>query len=112
MVTAAVLDVTRIEPRLKHPTIFRHFDELAAGEGFIIDNDHDPKPLYYELLAERGDIFAWEYLQQGPERWQVRITKHGKDGNEEIEAAIAAKDMRKAAVLKARNIGYSCGDNK
>ena len=32
MATAQTLDVTQIEPRLKHPTIFKYFDALQAGE--------------------------------------------------------------------------------
>ena len=75
METLDLLDVTVIEPRLKHPTIFNKFDSLSSGESFVIHNDHDPKPLYYQLLGERGNIFKWEYLAQGPEIWQVRITK-------------------------------------
>lgn len=70
-----VLDVTVIEPRYKHPTIFARFDELKPGENFTILNDHDPKPLYYSLIAERGEIFSWEYLEQGPDRWKVKISK-------------------------------------
>ena len=38
-------------------------------------NDHDPKPLYYQLMAERPGTINWEYLEEGPETWQVRITK-------------------------------------
>ncbi|MCC7332605.1 MAG: DUF2249 domain-containing protein [Flavobacteriales bacterium] len=75
MVTTEVLNVSLIEPRLKHPTIFKHFDDLTSGESFIIDNDHDPRPLYYQLLGERGDIFTWEYVQQGPDRFKVKIAK-------------------------------------
>ncbi|MBX3254136.1 MAG: DUF542 domain-containing protein [Chitinophagaceae bacterium] len=112
MVTVEMLDVTRIEPKLKHPTIFKHFDELDAGESFIIDNDHDPKPLYYQLLGERGNIFTWEYLEQGPRRWQVKIAKRGNHSNGETVGAIAAKDMRKAEVFKAKGIDYSCGGDK
>jgi len=70
-----VLDVTVIEPRYKHPTIFARFDELKPGENFTIHNDHDPKPLYYSLIAERGEIFTWEYLEQGPDWWKVKISK-------------------------------------
>lgn len=54
METLTILDVTVIEPRLKHPTIFEKFDNLGPGEAFVIHNDHDPKPLYYQLLGERG----------------------------------------------------------
>ncbi|HEU0111081.1 MAG TPA: DUF2249 domain-containing protein, partial [Flavisolibacter sp.] len=61
-----VLNVTLIEPKLKHPTIFRYFDELKPGEAFRILNDHDPKPLYYQMLGERGNVFTWEYLEKGP----------------------------------------------
>ncbi len=112
MVTVEILDVTQIEPKLKHPTIFKHFDELETGEGFIIDNDHDPKPLYYQLLGERGNIFTWEYLSQGPMRWQVRIAKRDQSDSGETVGEIAAKDMRKVAVFKEKGIDYSCGGNK
>lgn len=71
----SILNVTLIEPKLKHPTIFSRFDALNEGEGFVILNDHDPKPVYYQLLGERGDIFKWEYLEQGPEWWKVSIKK-------------------------------------
>ena len=72
---AGILDATLIEPRLKHPTIFARFDGLKPGECFVLHNDHDPKPLYYQLVGERGDIFTWEYLEQGPEWWKVKTTK-------------------------------------
>lgn len=69
------LDVRPIPPPDKHPTIFETFDELAPGEGFVIVNDHDPKPLYYQFEAERPGEMAWEYLEEGPEVWRVRLTK-------------------------------------
>lgn len=72
---ANILDVTVIEPRLKHPTVFARFDELKQGESLTLHNDHDPKPLYYQLVGERGDIFTWEYLEQGPDWWKVKIAK-------------------------------------
>lgn len=113
MITAERLDVTQIIPKLKHSTIFEYFDALDAGEGFIIDNDHDPKPLYYELLGERGNIFTWEYLEQGPEWWRVRIAKkEKKSGNTETIGEIAAKDLRKAQLLKAKGVDFSCGGDK
>lgn len=70
-----ILNVTEIEPRLKHPTIFGRFDELKSNESLILHNDHDPKPLYHQLMATRGDIFTWDYTEQGPEWWKVKITK-------------------------------------
>ncbi|WP_192822845.1 iron-sulfur cluster repair di-iron protein [Rufibacter sp. LB8] len=109
--TLDMLDVTVLEPRMKHPTIFEWFDALRAGEGFIIHNDHDPKPLYYQLLGERGNIFTWEYLQQGPEIWEVTITKLALTDKESI-GELVAKDFRKAQVFKKYGIDFCCGGKK
>ena len=69
------IDVRTIAPRERHPLIFATFDALGAGEAFLLVNDHDPKPLYYQFSAERQGQFSWEYLEQGPETWRVRIGK-------------------------------------
>lgn len=69
------LDVRVIPPRDKHPTIFRTFDSLASGQSMVILNDHDPKPLRYQLLAECPDTFDWTYEAQGPELWRVKISR-------------------------------------
>jgi len=71
-----ILNVSLLEPRQKHPTVFLRYDELKEGESLTIHNDHDPKPLYYQLQGERGNVFVWEYMEEGPELWRVRITKH------------------------------------
>ena len=70
-----VLDVREIAPRTRHPLIFQTFDQLQPGAAFVLVNDHDPQPLYYQFSFERKDEFTWEYLEQGPEVWQVRICK-------------------------------------
>ena len=44
-----------------------------AEDAFVLVNDHDPKPLYYQFAAEYPDAFTWDYLETGPEVWQVRI---------------------------------------
>ncbi len=67
------LDVRQIPPPQKHPTIFQTFDSLAPGQSFILINDHDPRPLYYQFAHEREGLFSWEYLEKGPELWRVQI---------------------------------------
>lgn len=69
------VDVREIAPRNRHPLIFQTFDQLPAQASFVLVNDHDPKPLYYQFSAERANQFEWEYLEQGPEVWRVRIGK-------------------------------------
>ena len=75
MTDQKTLDIRPIPPRDKHPTIFDTFDSLNPGEGFILINDHEPRPLYYQFMAERPGQFAWSYLEQGPEVWRVNIQK-------------------------------------
>ena len=68
-----VLDV-RSEPHMRrHTLILDTYGKLAPGEGFELVNDHDPKPLYYQFDAEYAGDFTWDYLEQGPEAWRVRI---------------------------------------
>ncbi|HPH31266.1 MAG TPA: iron-sulfur cluster repair di-iron protein [Chitinophagaceae bacterium] len=110
--TDNILNVTLLEPRLKHPTIFRYFDELTEGESLTIHNDHDPKPLYYQLLGERGNIFTWEYLEEGPEWWKVRISKRKSGEAEETLGQLVAKDMRKAQIFKKYGLDFCCGGKK
>lgn len=69
------LDVREVAPRVRHPLIFSTFDGLQPGQSFVLVNDHDPKPLFYQFQAERSGEFSWEYLVSGPEEWQVRITR-------------------------------------
>lgn len=68
-------DVRPHPPAKRHDLVFGAFDQLAAGEAFIFTNDHDPKPLYYQIEAECEVPFTWEYLQSGPEAWIVKVAK-------------------------------------
>ncbi len=73
--TEKTVDVRNTAPAQRHPLIFGTFEELAPGQSFVLVNDHDPKPLYYQFQAERAGEFTWQYLEQGPQAWRVRITK-------------------------------------
>lgn len=53
----------------------RAFDALHPGGRFLLVADHDPKPLHYMLQAERPGQVGWEALEQGPDRWQARVSR-------------------------------------
>ncbi|MDP4219692.1 MAG: DUF2249 domain-containing protein [Bacteroidota bacterium] len=69
------LDIRPIPPPEKHPTIFRVFDGLEIGESFLLINDHNPKPLYYQFGFERMGKFEWEDIESGPVVWRVGIKR-------------------------------------
>ncbi len=75
MIETTTIDVRTMVPRERHPHILATFDSLAPGEALRLVNDHDPKPLYYQFQLERQGQVVWEYLEEGPEVWQVRIGK-------------------------------------
>jgi uncharacterized protein (DUF2249 family) len=72
-VVASDLDVRAMPPALRHEQIFARVADLAPGGSFVLCNDHDPKPLRYQLDAERPGEITWDYLDEGPQVWRVRI---------------------------------------
>ncbi|HEX5466607.1 MAG TPA: DUF2249 domain-containing protein [Candidatus Limnocylindrales bacterium] len=73
MTEQPTLDVRSEPPVRRHTLIFETYEALAPGDAFVLVNDHDPKPLYYQFAAEHAGAFSWDYLEQGPEVWRVRI---------------------------------------
>jgi uncharacterized protein (DUF2249 family) len=69
------LDLSSLIPPERHKLIFQNWDKLKAGETLKIINDHDPKPLYYYFQAEYTNQYEWEYEQEGPKDWAVKIKK-------------------------------------
>lgn len=75
-----VIDATELPHGKRHPRIFARYHRLAPGEAFILVNKHDPKPLRREFEATHPGEFTWDYLESGPERWQVRIGRVADHG--------------------------------
>ena len=75
MTDAPDLDVRELAPAQRHSTIFNTWNALGAGEAFVLVNDHDPKPLYYQFAAEHEGKFTWDYQENGPEVWRVQVGK-------------------------------------
>lgn len=68
-----IIDVRPETPRVRHEIIFDQFAALTPGTAYVLVNDHDPKPLWYQFEAEHKGEFTWEALEEGPEVWRVRI---------------------------------------
>ena len=69
------LDVRQMPPWERHSTIFQKFDEMDVGDTLKLVNDHEPKPLYYQFMAEMPGKVAWESNQLGPREWVALIKK-------------------------------------
>ena len=72
------IDVRSLVPAQRHRQIFELVNELAVGSSFVLVNDHDPKPLYYQLEAEHPRQVSWTYVERGPEVWRVEIGRQQK----------------------------------
>ncbi|MBO2533644.1 Uncharacterized conserved protein, DUF2249 family [Planifilum fulgidum] len=72
---AATIKVTEYPPHLKHKVIFETFDQLKSGEALLLINDHNPIPLRYQFESMYPEGFTWEYLEEGPEVFRVKIGK-------------------------------------
>jgi uncharacterized protein (DUF2249 family) len=70
-----VMDVRTIPCSIKHGLIIKQWLELPVGDHFILLNDHDPVPLYYQFAVQWPDAFTWQHLVKSPEEVRVKITK-------------------------------------
>jgi uncharacterized protein (DUF2249 family) len=69
------LDVRPLRKPDKHPAIFQAYDALAAGESFVLINNHDPRHLRDEFDTDHPGSYGWDYLTKGPGAWRIRISK-------------------------------------
>jgi uncharacterized protein (DUF2249 family) len=71
------LDVREIPPSDRHPKIHDAFDALESGETLTIINDHEPKPLFYEMQAEveAFDEEAYDVERRGVDEFVAEFPK-------------------------------------
>ena len=60
------LDVRQVGHAQRHGLIFTAYRALRPGAGFVLVNDHDPRPLRYQFEAQYPGEFTWDYLEAGP----------------------------------------------
>lgn len=88
------LDVRNVPPPKRHPAILLMFDSLRPGQGFVLVNDHEPKPLLYFFQAERAGLFEWNVLEAGPERYRVEIRRRALSGPRSVAEFLEADHQR------------------
>ena len=69
------LDVRDLPKSAKHPRIFELFDSLLPAQSFVLINNHEPRHLRAEFDVDHHGEFGWRYLERGPDRWQIEITR-------------------------------------
>ncbi|MFT0762733.1 DUF2249 domain-containing protein [Scrofimicrobium sp. R131] len=69
-----LLDVQLIPHEIRHATIFGALAGIRPGRGLIIQATHNPVPLLRQLEEMQPGVYAVEYLQEGPEIWQIKFT--------------------------------------
>ncbi|MBR9998125.1 MAG: DUF2249 domain-containing protein [Cyclobacteriaceae bacterium] len=70
-----VIDARQVPGKQRKEFFFSTFDRLKEGEELIIINSHDTSPLMKLFNRERPGLFNWNYLEEGPERWEICIKK-------------------------------------
>lgn len=75
--TENILDLREVPPPERHPKIRNRFDQLASGEALTLINDHEPKPLFYEMKAEVEDFDAdgYDVEQRGEHEFVATLPK-------------------------------------
>ncbi|MFB6073189.1 MAG: DUF2249 domain-containing protein [Halobacterium sp.] len=71
------IDVRDVPPAQRHPRIMTMFEDMDSGETLELVNDHDPKPLFYEMHAEveAFDADAYEVEQRAPDEFVAHFPK-------------------------------------
>ena len=70
-----VLDARLIPHAVCHAAIFGALDSLGAGSSLVLVAPHDPLPLLAQAKDRYNGNIAIEYLERGPEAWQLRLTR-------------------------------------
>src|SRR6185437_3134454 len=107
------LDVRVLPPPKKHITIHEMLDKLAPGEALRITNDHDPRPLKFELDHDQPNTYSISYLESGPTTWLVDLVKRDEAPAEPLfellakshGMAVSAASLEAGASLPSHKMG-------
>lgn len=70
-----LIDVRALPHGSCRSVIFRAIADLPADANLIVAAPHDPAPLREYLDIAHPEEFGWDYLEEGPDVWRVRIRR-------------------------------------
>ncbi len=70
-----IVDLRPMMPPERHATVFAALQALEPSATFVLVNDHAPLPLLRRIEESWPERFTVEFLRDGPEVWQVAITR-------------------------------------
>ncbi|WFF04639.1 DUF2249 domain-containing protein [Micromonospora sp. WMMD1076] len=71
----ARIDVRDVPPGERHARVLAALDALAADAALVLVAAHAPLPLLAEIDSRYAGQMAGEWLQDGPDVWQIRLRR-------------------------------------
>lgn len=69
------LDVRDLPHGERHAVALSALDAVAPGDALVLVAPHAPRPLLAEVETRYGGQFSVDWLQSGPEVWQLRLLR-------------------------------------
>ncbi len=104
------IDVTLLPPPHRHQVIFKALEDMKEGQELLLSVDHNPAPLYYEMKARFPKTFDWEFLEEGPQVWQVLIGKRMVASGKKV-ADLVLENVGLSELFEEYGIDYCCQGN-
>jgi uncharacterized protein (DUF2249 family) len=79
VIQGSVIDMDRLPGALGADAILERLLGLDRGEQIEIQSGSDPSPLWRRLNRACAGDYTVAYLQRGPQRWRLEITRHRAD---------------------------------
>jgi uncharacterized protein (DUF2249 family) len=89
MSLTASLDLRALPGGERVAAVFSAFDQLAPGQRLVLVVDHDPGHILPRFHQERGGLFEWSPLENGPDTWRLEIARRVVSGPREVSEALS-----------------------
>jgi len=73
------LDARDLPCEQRFKRIMAAWHALPPGKAFVLVNNIDPLPLYYQLNTQFRCELEWRYLQRGPEVFEILVGRLGDE---------------------------------